>query len=451
MRPFPKRAAVVGGGISGLTTAYRLARAGLQVSVFESAGATGGLASAADIAGFEIDRYFHFICAPDSAYLALLDDLGLNDRVHWRSTTMGVYSHGTYHEFGTPVSLLGFDPLPMRDRLRFGVAALKARTRTRWDDLDSLSAREWLIQEQGERCYETIWRPLLEHKFGPEAQGVSAAWMWARINRLGNSRGRFGLTERLGYLDGGSTVLVEELSRRIRECGGVINTSTPVERVLTDDDGVRGVSTSRGDEDFDVVISTVAPELLCGMVEGFPAPYEQSMRAIEYHGIQCWTVLAEHALGKDFWLNVDDLAVPLAGVINFTRLDPLAHLGGLHLHYVPLYMDTADPHWKTTHDQGRQALLEALDHVQPGFSQSVVATALHRDRFAQPVYSAGYAARNASLFVPATPIPGLYRSDMSQVYPHDRSLVNAVDRASITSQRVLVDLGASPVSAGGEG
>ena len=45
------RVAIVGGGILGMTAAYRLAQAGVQVSVFERAPDLGGLVGSFDFDG----------------------------------------------------------------------------------------------------------------------------------------------------------------------------------------------------------------------------------------------------------------------------------------------------------------------------------------------------------------------------------------------------------------
>jgi uncharacterized protein with NAD-binding domain and iron-sulfur cluster len=48
-----RHVAIIGAGIAGLTAAYDLARAGYQVSVFESGSEVGGLAAGFRAAGWE--------------------------------------------------------------------------------------------------------------------------------------------------------------------------------------------------------------------------------------------------------------------------------------------------------------------------------------------------------------------------------------------------------------
>ena len=48
-------------------------------------------------------------------------------------------------------------PIPLQQRIRFGVFALEARWRTEWTQLDEIVAKPWLIDRLGKRAYEVIW------------------------------------------------------------------------------------------------------------------------------------------------------------------------------------------------------------------------------------------------------------------------------------------------------
>jgi oxygen-dependent protoporphyrinogen oxidase len=72
-----RHAVVVGGGIAGLTAAYRLARAGLRVTLLESSGRLGGKLYADEIAGVPVDLGAESILARRPEAVALAREVGL--------------------------------------------------------------------------------------------------------------------------------------------------------------------------------------------------------------------------------------------------------------------------------------------------------------------------------------------------------------------------------------
>src|SRR4051794_22866854 len=97
------RVAVLGGGALGLTVAYRLARRGAQVTVIEKERELGGLAAgfkpAADSAYLE--KFYHHLFRSDKEIQALLDELGLSDKLLWLDQiTATLYGGKYYNTFG---------------------------------------------------------------------------------------------------------------------------------------------------------------------------------------------------------------------------------------------------------------------------------------------------------------------------------------------------------------
>jgi protoporphyrinogen oxidase len=59
------RAAVIGAGPMGLAVAHELTKLGHRVTVLERDGRIGGMSAQIDFDGTHIERYHHFVCAPD--------------------------------------------------------------------------------------------------------------------------------------------------------------------------------------------------------------------------------------------------------------------------------------------------------------------------------------------------------------------------------------------------
>ena len=183
-----KRVAVLGAGPMGLAVAYQLARDGHQPVVFEADDRVGGMAAAFDFSGLMIERYYHFHCISDHAFLRVLDELGLSNRMHWVSTKMGYWYQNQLQPWGNPIALLRFRGLSFIAKFRYGLHAFLSTKRTDWKPLDKVDAVKWIQRWVGAEAYEVLWRRLFDYKFYEYSNNLSAAWIWSRIRRIGRSR-----------------------------------------------------------------------------------------------------------------------------------------------------------------------------------------------------------------------------------------------------------------------
>src|SRR4051812_27655416 len=100
------RVVVLGAGVMGLAAAWRARLLGYDVTLLEAAPEPGGMAAHFGLGGLSIERYYHFVCKSDEPTFVLLDELGIGDKMRWRPTSMGYFTHGKLYPWGDPVSLL---------------------------------------------------------------------------------------------------------------------------------------------------------------------------------------------------------------------------------------------------------------------------------------------------------------------------------------------------------
>ena len=85
MTPAPesgaRTAAVLGAGPMGLAVVYELLKRGWRVDLYERDERIGGMSASTDLDGLKIERYYHFICKPDSALFEYLRELGIEDKL----------------------------------------------------------------------------------------------------------------------------------------------------------------------------------------------------------------------------------------------------------------------------------------------------------------------------------------------------------------------------------
>jgi protoporphyrinogen oxidase len=413
------RTVVIGSGAMGLAAAYHLTRAGHEVDLVEAAPEIGGMAAHFDFGGLSIERFYHFICKTDVATFRMLKELGIEDRLRWTATSMGLFTGGTLHPWGDPLSLLRFSEISLLSRLRYGLLAFVSTRRERWDALETENARSWITRWCGKEVYDRLWRPLLELKFHEFADDISAAWIWTRVKRIGRSR-RSLMQEELGYLEGGSETLVDALAEAIRRGGGRIHVGRPARQVLVEDGRVSGVKTPDGVIPADAVISTAPTPFVPALVPDLPADWKARYEAIRNIGVCCLVFKLRRSVTPHFWVNVSDPECPIPGFVEFSRLRPV----GQTIVYVPYYMPVSHEKFSWPDDRLLDEAFGVLRRVNPHLTDGdVEGRHVARLRHAQPVCEPGFAAKIPPV---QTPIHGLQIADTCFYYPEDRGIAESL-------------------------
>jgi len=435
-----RRVVVIGGGPAGIKAAHALVKAGLEVTLLEGSSVLGGLASSFDVQGVRIERYYHFICKGDDHLVDTLAELGLSQRLHWRDSRMAYFVDGRLYPFLTPVELLRFSPLSVLDRVRAG-AAVKLAQRMKEEDLAEERAIPWLKRMFGERAYRVIWEPLMRFKFAEHAPDISAAWIWARMVRLSRSR-TSPWREELGYIDGGSKVVLEGLGRDFEARGGRVVLGAAVETIQIEGGRATGVRVNGETIPADAVISTATTSRFIQMAPDLDGPYVEGLRRIPTIGIFCLFLRLARPVTPFFWVNANDPRVPFAGMIEYTNLNPLPELEGDTILYVPQYLSADDPRYAQSDEEVLRRYTDALALMHPAFDRSWVKfSAVFRDRFAQPICLTDYRRTTPTV---QTPIPNLFLTDSCQLHPHDRTISGSFGLGLEAARRALLALEAAP-------
>jgi protoporphyrinogen oxidase len=431
------RVAIVGGGIAGLSTAYFLGRAGVAVDLFEAEKETGGLAGSFNFDGQQVERYYHFICLPDSHLIDLAQELGVKDKINWRRTRTTFFYEGKLYQFTSPFDLLNFSPIPLRSRLNLGLETLKWKNLKDWERLDDISAKEWMLKSLGSQAYEVIWSPLLSMKFGEFQDQVSAAWLWHRVHRVANSRKSPFHPQVMGHFAGGTETLLKGLRGKISEQGGRIFCSAPVEAVVKKSDRVAGVMVSGQMRGYDSVVVTNPLPQAAALMPGELAEFSAGLRQVSFIGVVCLVLWIDRTISGAFWCNIHDKRVPFNGIIETSQLNLETARGGA-LIYVPHYLPVSAPRFSFPDEQLLDEFLKALPILKPGMSrESVKGFRVFRSKFAQPICPKGFRH-----LVPkhTTPLKGLFLIDCTQLYPEDRTISGTIGVSKNATALVLEHL-----------
>lgn len=417
-----RKLVVIGAGPMGLAAAHHAAKRGFSVDVAEAGPEPGGMAAHFDFDGLSIERFYHFCCLSDHDTFALLEELGLKDAMRWRATKMGFFMDGALHPWGGPIPLLLFplSKLGLIGRVRYGLNAFHSTKRKDWSKLDPLTAEEWLISWLGRKVYDRFWRPLLWYKFYEHTPEVSAAWVWQRMARVGNSRKSL-FEERLGYIEGGTQTLVDALATSIEGNGGRIHLSAPAARIRIEDGRATGVETKDGRAfDADVVISTAPTPFVPALLGDAPAEMRAAYGRIKNVGVVCVMHRLKRSVSDNFWVNISDARLEIPGVIEFSNLRPTPD----PIVYVPYYMPHGQEKWGWSDEAFIEDSFAALKLINPELTDDDrIASHVGRLKYAQPVFE----PRFDEIVPPAkTPVEGLWIADTAYYYPEDRGVSESV-------------------------
>nr|WP_315592647.1 NAD(P)/FAD-dependent oxidoreductase [uncultured Cupriavidus sp.] len=415
-----KKTAVIGAGPMGLIVALELLKQGRQVDIYEHDDRIGGMSASFDFDGLLIERYYHFICGPDEPMFALLREMGLIENLKWVDTKMGYFFDGKLYPWGTPQSLLRFPKLDMLTKLRYAAMVMKTKGISDWKELDKVNVIDWLKGWLGERGYNILWKSLFELKFHEFTNSISAAWLGTRIKRVGLSR-RSLFQESLGYLEGGSEVLLRRMEEKILALGGRIHLRTPVRQVLVEEERVTGVRTAEGDHDYSTVISTVPIQYVPRLVPNMPAAFRNKIDAIDNIAVACVILKLKNQITPNFWVNINDPAIQIPGIIEYSNLNPM---GGEHIVYAPFYMPASHPKYREDDVKLLAEVKSYLARINPKFREDwVLSSKVSRYEYAQTVCPPGFFDMLPGM---RTPVAGFWMADTSYYYPEDRSICESV-------------------------
>ena len=403
----------------GLAVAYQLALDGHRPVLFEADDRVGGMTATFDFGGLEIERYYHFHCISDHAFLQVLNELGLADQMRWVETRMGYWFQGRLQQWGNPIALLKFRGLGVIAKFRYGLHAFLSTKRNDWRALDNVEASGWIRRWVGDEAWEVLWRRLFEYKFYDYATGLSAAWIWSRIRRIGRSRYSL-FRERLGYLEGGSNTLLLALEAAIETSGGEIRLKSPVEKVVIEGGKVAGVQVAGQFVPFDKVVSTLPLPYVPRVMPDLPSDVLDKFTAIKNIAVVCVIVKLKKPVTEYFWLNTNDPEMDIPGLVEYTNLRPLDQ----HVVYVPFYVPGEHPMFAEPDEAFLSKVRRYLKKINPALSdEDFIDIRANRYRYAQPICDPGYLDKLPPV---ALPIEGLWVADTSYYYPEDRGISESI-------------------------
>jgi protoporphyrinogen oxidase len=380
------RIGILGGGITGLTSAFYLLRAGHQVTILEGRPQPGGLATYFDFGPFQWDKFYHCILTSDGPLLQLIDDLGLTPDLRWTETKVGFFTNGGLHSMTTSLDFLRFPELSLWQKFRLGLGILRVSRIQDGLALEQEPLEPWLAKIFGTEVYKKMWEPLLKCKLGEARKQTSASFIWATIKRLYSTREKgASKKEHLGYVRGGYRAVFVRLVKRIEAMGGRILTGLPVEQIQSNRKNGVTVTSGQTTMDLDCVISTVPSSVLAKLAPEISTAYRRKLETIQYMGMVCAVMVLKRKLTPYYCTNITE-DLPFTGIIEMTNLISAEETAGRHLVYLPKYTSPGDPLFNTADDEVWRSFYTALKQVIPDLADDDIEQHfVFRERLVQPI------------------------------------------------------------------
>jgi protoporphyrinogen oxidase len=442
--------AILGGGITGLTSAFYLLRAGARVTLFEAQPELGGLASYFDFGPFWWDKFYHCVLTSDRPLLQLIDDLGLTSKMQWNATRVGFFADEKLYSMSSSLDFFKFRPLNLWQKARLAAGILYACRIKDGRALEGELASQWLTRVFGEKNYQKMWGPLLKCKLGACREQASAAFIWATITRLYSTRQNGSQQERLGYVQGGYRTVFNRLVDEVKKMGGCILTNAPVQQI-TSENGKVALQVGGQERRYDRVIATIPNKPFVAIARDLSAEYVRKLEAVTYLGVVCVVLVLKRRLSPYYVTNLANEDFPFTGIIEMTNLISAQETQGRHLVYLPKYTSPGDPLFATADDEIWAEFRKHLLRAIPDFKDSDVEKRFtFRERFVQPVPTLHYGE-----IVPEmkTGVEGLILANTTQIINstlNNNAMVKiagqAVERALMPSVSDRVELDESPAT-----
>lgn len=413
--------AVIGGGVAGLSTAYYIQKNfSAQVDIYEKSSDIGGLAGVFKLGNTLVEKYYHHVFTHDKYLMELINELKLEDSLMWMKTKMGYYCKGKSYPFATPIDIMMFKPLSFIDRIKLGMSSLIISRHKYNDELENITAEQYLIKYAGKEGWDKFWKPMMKIKFGENFNKIPAVWIWERIVQRVRSRTKGAKDEVLGYMQGSFYTLLKRLADEAEKKGGKIYLNSEVEEIIVENGVCKGIRVNNEVKNYDYVVFTPALQHFVDVCKNAPEDYIAPLRVVKYDCSMIVVMILKEKLSDFYWLNVADDEIPYGGLIEHTNFIPKEVYGGKVILYFSKYLNVNSEYLKMTNEEVKNNYIKHLRKIYPDFKEDIIEDCLiFKDRYAQPIWPMNYSKIKPKY---KTPIENLYMANTSQIYPNDRGI-----------------------------
>ncbi len=336
------RVICIGAGPAGLTAAYHLTKAGVQVTVLERDPVhVGGISRTEKYKGFRFDVGGHRFFSRSKEINALWREI-LGDQLITRPRKSRIFYQGKLFDY----PLRAMDALTKLGLFESAMCMLSFFKAKLFPIDNPKTFEDWVTNQFGHRLYSIFFETYTEKVWGMKCKEISADWAAQRIKGLSlgsavwqalvpawlrrNGETPKTLIDRFMYPRLGPGQMWEAAAEKVRQAGGEVLLGTEVQGLIRDADSKEWTVSAVGPEgerrDFcaDHVISSAA---IADLVEYLqPRPPEAVLtaaRALRYREfLTVALVVRDVDCFDDNWIYIHDGSVRVGRIQNFKSWSP---------------------------------------------------------------------------------------------------------------------------------
>ena len=326
---------IIGAGPAGLTAAYQLSKAGVEVDVYEAGPSVGGLSKSITLWNQRVDLGPHRFFSKDKRVNKLwLEVVGSNYEMVERLTR--IYYKNRF--FNYPLNL-------GNTLLNLGLLeAAKCLSSYSYERLHPTkqdgSFENWVVGQFGRHLFEIFFKSYSEKLWGINCKELDADFASQRIKKLslleavknailkGRGNQHNTLVDKFAYPHLGSGYVYEMMAKRIRDYGNNIHLNQPVHYVSPSSGN--GITLHMADSStnyYDHVISSMPLTLLVKRLPAVPPEILLHVNSLRFRNtILVYLHIDADSLFPDNWIYIHDPNLKLGRVTNFRNWS--SHLYG---------------------------------------------------------------------------------------------------------------------------
>ncbi len=394
---------VIGAGPAGITAAYQLAKAGVDVHVFEAGDCAGGLARSLRLWNQTVDLGPHRFFSTDARVNALWLEIAGGDYTMVKRFTRILYGGRLFNYPLRPLNALS--QLGVSEAAR--CIASFAREKIFPDSRVSRDTFEgWVTSRFGRRLFEIFFKTYSEKLWGIPCDALDADFAAQRIKKLdlfeaiANAlRGAKGaakhrtLVDEFAYPLGGTGSVYTRMAYAVSAREGRVHLNTRVQRVLTKANRAYALELESGEvRAFDAIVSSMPISLLTSRLPYVPEAIGRAANSLKFRNtVIVFLKIDADGLFPDQWIYVHSEGVRAGRITNFRNWAPSLYgeerASILALEY---WANDDDALWGM--DSGRLIDLGTQELLSTGLIERAPVSGGHvvKIRRCYPVYERGY-------------------------------------------------------------